>query len=267
MRRWINVAAASDGLQRASLSAVARKQSSRVVAVIAAAAVVGALLGGVLRLAWPELALADDTSCTTQHNTEASDGYHAGMRSSQMTVEDYTVYCTEVDSVGLFGPQSASVEIGVSHDGPSATPCEGAFQSSPYLFIFRETETGAWKCVEPSGQTVTPWDKEGFSVNDQNQDGNWNFAHNGVVFSDPFGTLAWSKGTTWTNSERHALADSAWGHFEQNGYMSVTNGWTDWDNSYYCYRNDNDTWGDTHFFQQLWSPANITVSTGSGVCP
>ncbi|HEX4325043.1 MAG TPA: hypothetical protein VHZ77_10485 [Gaiellaceae bacterium] len=184
-----------------------------------------------------------------------------------MTVEDYATTCIEVDSVGLIGPGQASLEIGVDHDGSNVLDCQGTgYKTAPYLFVVHVTQTGGYTCVQPSGQTVTAWDKEGFSLQDQDQSGYFSWAHNGSNFSNPFGKIDWTKGTTFTNSERHNAADSAYGHFESNSFMSVTDGWTVWDSSAYCYYNGNDN-GNTHFFQQIWSPSNITVATGSQVCP
>lgn len=268
MRRWIIVAAAIDRLGRAP--ARVRESRRKVLLVVAIAAVLGALFGGVLRLAWPAKALATVPVCTVPPYGQdwAADGYHAGMRSSQMTIEDYATTCLEVDSIGMLGPQGASLELGARHDGAYTQECDGTGQiSTPYLFAVHVAESGAYTCKRPSGQSVTPWDKEGFSMQDQDQSGNYQWAHNGNNFPDPFGkTLEWTKGTVVTNSERHHAADSAWGHFESNFFMSVTSGWTQWDSSAYCYLNNNNN-GNTHFFQQIWSPSNITVSTGSQVCP
>ena len=265
MRRSIIVAAATYGLRLGGFF-LGRSPRRRVLMVIASAALLGALLGGVFRLAWPETALADPCTSLPYGNDEASDGYHAGMRSSQMTVEDYATTCIEIDSLGLLGPGQASVEIGVSHDGSNVLDCEGTgFKSAPYLFVVDVTQTGGYNCVQPSGQSVTPWAKEGFSLQDQDQDGYYSFAHNGSNFANPFGKIDWSKGTTLTNSERHNAADLSWGHFESNFFMSVTDGWTAWDSSAYCYLNNNDK-PNTHFFQQIWSPSNITVATGSQNC-
>lgn len=264
---WRSIVVASAiGSLRWCRYVVGRSPRRRVLFVVAVAAVLGALLGGVLRLAWPEPALA--ASCGAAYGQdEASDGYHAGMRSSQMTIEDYATTCIEVDSIGLLGPNAAFIEIGSDHDGPSVENCAGTgYNSSPYLFIARANQTGAFFCKQPSGESVTPWTKEGFSVDDQDQSGYYTFAHNGHDFTDPFPFLDWTKGTTVTNSERHSAADSAWGHFEATYYMSVTQGWNVWDNNAYCYLNGNNN-GNTPFFQQIWSPSNVTVSTGSQVCP
>ena len=169
MRRSIIVAAATYGLRLGGFF-LGRSPRRRVLMVIASAALLGALLGGVFRLAWPETALADPCISLPYGNDEASDGYHAGMRSSQMTVEDYATTCIEIDSLGLLGPGQASVEIGVSHDGSNVLDCEGTgFKSAPYLFVVHVTQTGGYNCVQPSGQSVTPWAKEGFSLQDQDR--------------------------------------------------------------------------------------------------
>jgi hypothetical protein len=184
-----------------------------------------------------------------------------------MTIEDYSTTCIEVDSMGLLGPNGAFIEIGSDHDGANVLNCqETGYNSNPYLFVARQTQSGTYFCNQPSGQSVTAWDKEGFSVQDQDQSGNFQFAHNGSNFNNPFPKLDWTKGTAITNSERHNAADLAYGHFESNFYMSVTDGWTAWDSSAGCYLNNNNK-PNTQFFQQVWSPSNITVSTGSQNCP
>jgi hypothetical protein len=262
--RFSIVAAASNTRRAPTVSG--RSLRLRVLLVLAIAVAVGGLLGGVLRLAWPPSALAATCSGSPYGNDIAADGNHAGVRSTQMTVEDYAVTCGEIDSVGLIGPGQATVEIGVSHDGSGVADCKGGHTSDPYLFLVHTDINGNYYCNQPSGQSVTAWDKEGFSVQDQDQSGDFKFAHNGSNFSDTFGTLDWTKGIATTNSERHNAADTSWGHFESNYYMNVTNGWTAFDSLTLCLQNNNNK-PNTPFFQQIWSPSNITVSTGSQNCP
>jgi hypothetical protein len=246
------------GLVRISRGGVARGW----LPIILSAAVLGVLLGGILRLAWPPVAHAATCYLSSPlYTTEAQDGWHRGMRSAQMTVEDYASSCIEVDSLGVIDGVTF-MEIGVSHDGPGVTPCGGGSPiGTPYLFETYQDSAGNSYCRRPSGQPVTPWAKEGFGVEDRIL-GTWIFWHNGNDLGNPFGAIDFTKGIPVTNSERHSTADSAWGHFEQN-YWMTDSGWTAWDSSTKCGPVGNDP----TFNNQIWSPSNITVSTGSILCP
>lgn len=232
-------------------------------AAILVAAALGALLGGVLRLAWPEAAFANTCYKDPLYNTETEDGSHRGIHSKQMTVEDYSTECVEVDSIAVVNSAGA-MEIGTAHSAPGQNCNTQNPPQNPYMFEDWTTSSGAGWCVY--GTPVTPWDKEGFAVEDQDGNYNWTFWHNESVVSTPFGTVNFNKGLVVTNAERHDSADSAWGHFEQNYYMPLNGSWTSLDSSIACGTGTGGNGAisnDPDFNNQIWSPSNITVSTGT----
>ena len=155
--------------------------------VLSIAVGIGVLLGGALRLAWPQEAQAATCNVNPLYNTQTEDGSHRGMRSANMIVEDYAQSCDSVDSVGVVNGL-AFMEVGSADIGSQAADCNGNQSGHPEFFEEYQTPTGADHCCWPcAGQSVTPWAKEGFAVADQNEDGNWTFWHNGNAVSDPFG--------------------------------------------------------------------------------
>lgn len=268
-RRSLIVAAALIGFARQTRPIFRRSRFPKgVLFVLAVAVVVGALLGGVLRLAWPQAARAAGT-CNSNpiHNTQTEDGSHRGVRSANMTVEDYSVPCESVDSVGV-AHGVGFMEIGVQNIGSLAADCNGNHVSYPEFFLYYQTLTGAdGGCCAPCAQTVVPWAKEGFATADQNEDGNWTFWHNGNVVNDPYGaSIPFSTGLTITNAERHDSDDSSWGHFENNYFMTAS-GWSAYTSAVECGDGTNGaTSNDPQWNNQIWSASNITVSTGSSVC-
>lgn len=189
------------------------------------------------------------------------------MRSADMTVEDYATACDEVDSVGIIHG-AGSMEIGTATYAGDLGDCNGNQPSGPEFFAVYHTLTGAKAgCCDPCGESVTPWDKEGFGTADQNEDGDWTFWHDGNVVNQSFANnVPFSTGTAVTNAERHGTGDVAWGHFENNYFMTAT-GWTAWTSAAECGNGSNGARSnDPTFNNQIWSASNITVSTGSSVC-
>lgn len=236
---------------------------SRAFVLLLIAAALGALFGGVLRLAWPEAAAASPHTCYVipLYNTETEDGTHVGVRSKQMTIEDYPVACAEVDSIAVVNSSNDSVEIGTVHIGSAASCSTKNPPGNPYMF---EAINVNGFTICDYGPDVVPWTKEDFSVADQYGGYNWTFRYNGNIVPTNLGAATFNNGVVVTNAERHDSDDSAWGNFEENYYMPLDGSWTAWNSSTQCGSGSNGAISnDPTFNNQIWSPANITVSTGS----
>lgn len=180
-------------------------------------------------LASPAFATHD---CPSSHRVIFSpDTNGRGVRVSGpgMRVSDTVVECARASTLSVVNSsETRFVEVGWYEEAVDVTPCPQT-SGNPRILVAKGIN-GVFTCdpdvIGPDTITNAPTD-DGFWVHDDNQDGNWDYYHNGS-FLGFFGLGSFITGDPRAQGERKSTHDSMYALHDGLKRMNSSKSWVSW---------------------------------------